>query len=147
MTMKVKSSDSFLSAQEWILTVLKGEDVIVRGKSALECMGLFSGYLSEETIDVYSTGPGRYENVNYEIVDSFEGIECLELNGVLCTSPSLTFNELLADAGDVPLQHLLEGLADYYNGNGRSFDGLDIDPVNLERFNAVKEWAVRYYER
>lgn len=48
----LKSGD-FLSHGMWLKSVVT-EDVILCGVSALEYMGLFTGYLNERVIDVYA---------------------------------------------------------------------------------------------
>jgi hypothetical protein len=42
-------------------------------------------------------------------------------------------------------QALIEGLSDYYFLHSESFDGLEIKPENLARFNEIKEWAIEYH--
>ncbi|MDR1765447.1 MAG: hypothetical protein LBR77_05045 [Lachnospiraceae bacterium] len=80
-----------------------------------------------------------FENVNYCLVDSFDGIDYARFDDVLCATPSQTFNEMLANYDNmvetIDEQSLIEGLARYYFSHGRSFDGLAIKPENLARFN------------
>ena len=139
------TSDEFLTNRAWHRAVLSGEDVILRHTSALEHLELFLGYLREKTIDVYVKQPGRYENINYHIVDNFNGIDTIRFGDLLCTSASQTFNDMLADFDNIDEQALIEGLAGYYYSHGESFDELSIKPENMERFNIVKDWAVDYH--
>ena len=139
------TSNHYLTNRAWHRAVLGGEDVILRHTSALEHLELFFGYMNEKTIDVYARRPGQYENVNYHIVDSFDGIDTIRIGSVLCTSVSQTFNDMLADFDNIDEQALVEGLSCYYYSHGESFDGLIIKPENMELFNSVKDWAIEYY--
>ena len=73
--METKHSDEFLSNKEWLQTALSSEKVILRGISALEYLQLFPGYIGEKNIEVYSLTEGQYSNIQYSIVNSFDGIE------------------------------------------------------------------------
>ena len=139
-------SDEFLTTKAWHKAVVGGKDIILRCTSALEFLELFSGYMREKMIDVYARQRGEYENINYCIVDTFDGIDFLRFDDVLCTSASQTFNDMLADFDNIDRQSLIEGLSSYYYSHGESFDGLMIEPENTERFNSVKEWAIEYYD-
>jgi len=139
------TSNAFLTNRAWHRAVVGGNDVILRHTSALEHLELFFGYMNEKTIDVYARKPGPFENVNYHVVDTFDGIDTVRVGNVLCTSPSQTFNDMLADFDNIDEQALIEGLAGYYYSHGESFDGLSIKPENIARFNAIKDWAIEYY--
>jgi hypothetical protein len=138
--------NEFLTYRDWHQAVIGGEDVILRHTSALEHLELFNGYMHEKTIDVYAKQPGRYENINYHIVDTFDGIDTIRFDDVLCTTVSQTFNDMLADFDNIDEQSLIEGLAGYYYSHGESFGGLSIKPENMERFNSIKDWAIEYYD-
>ena len=139
------TSNEFLTNRAWHRAVLGGEDVILRHTSALEHLELFFGYLPEKTIDVYAKKPGPYDNINYHIIDTFDGIETVRFGNVLCTSINQTVNDMLADFDNIDEQSLIEGLAGYYYTHGENFGGLSIKPENMERFNAIKDWAIEYY--
>ena len=139
------ASNEFLTNRAWHRAVVGGKNLILRRTSALEHLELFFGYMNEKTIDVYARQPGEFDNVNYNIVDTFDGIDTVRVGNVLCTSASQTFNDMLADFDNVDEQSLIEGLAGYYYSHGESFDGLSIKPENMERFNLIKDWAIEYY--
>ena len=120
--------------------------MILRRTSALEFLELFNGYMREKRIDVYAKQPGEYSNINYHIVDTFENIDYIRFGDVLCTSPSQTFNDMLSDFDNIDEQSLVEGLSGYYYSNNESFDGLDIKPEHMDRFNSIKDWAIEYYD-
>ena len=135
----------FLTNWAWHRAVVGGKDMILRRTSALEFLELFGGYIHETGIDVYAKQRGEYDNVNYCLVDNFDGIDFIRQDGVLCTSINQTVNEMLEDYDNIDEQSLLEGLSRYYYTHGNSFDGLQIKPKNMERFNAIKDWAIEYY--
>ena len=145
MYMTSATSNDFLTNRAWHKAVIGGEEMILRRTSALEHLEFFFGYMNEKLIDVYAKQQGRYENVNYHIVDTFNGIDTVRFGDVLCTSASQTFNDMLSDFDNIDEQALVEGLAGYYYSHGESFDGLEIKPENMERFGLIKDWAIEYY--
>ena len=144
--MKSQGRNEFLTIGEWHRAVVGGKDLILRYTSALEYLQLFGGYLRETLIDVYAKEPGEYENINYMIVDSFDGIDYFQSGNVLCTTVDQTVNDMLENFDNIDEQPLLEGLSCYYYTHDKSFDGLSIKPENMERFNEVKDWAIEYYD-
>jgi len=139
------SSNDFLTTRAWHRAVVGGKDMILRSTSALEFLELFGGYMREKKIDVYAKKRGVYEDIDYRVVDSFDGIDYIRMGNVLCTSANQTFNDMLYDYSSVDEQSLVEGLSRYYYTHGTSFDGLIIKPENMRRFNFVKDWAIEYY--
>jgi len=125
---------------------LAGEEVILRGVSALNFLRLFVGYLGESEIDVYAKSIGHYENVNYQIVDSFDGIDYISDSGVLCSTFGQAINDLLVDFDNADEKALANALSNFYFSNNESFDGLHINPENMPNFDYVKEWAMEYYD-
>jgi hypothetical protein len=57
--------------------------------------------MHDEQIDVYALELGIYENFNYHIVGSFDKIEYITVNGVICTTINYTFNEILGDFDNI----------------------------------------------
>jgi len=137
--------NSFLSARAWHQSVVGGQDVILRRTSALEHLQLFNGYLNENKVDVYAKQPGQYDNVNYCLVETFDDIDYIRFDNVLCTTVSQTINEMLSDYDNCDELALVEGLAEYYQAHGKSFDGLEVKPKNMDRFNSIKDWVTEYY--
>ena len=144
--MVTATSNEYLSIRDWHEDVIGGMDVILRRTSALEHLQLFCGYVREKTIDVYARQPGPFENINYHVVDAFDGIEIIRFGNIMCTSVNQTLNDMLADYDNIDEQSLIEGMSRYYYLNGKSFDGLSIKPENRERFNLIKDWAIEYYD-
>ena len=140
------TSNEFLTIRDWHEAVVGGKDLILRRTSALEHLELFGGYVREKTIDVYARQPEPYENINYHVVDSFNGIDYIRFGDVLCTSVNQTLNDMLDDFDNIDEQSLIEGLSRYYYVHGKSFDGLFIKPENMKKFNSIKDWAIEYYD-
>jgi hypothetical protein len=124
---------------------INGEDVVLRGVSALDFLRLFVGYLNESEIDVYAKSEGSYENVRYTLVDSFESIEYINDNGVLCSTASQAVNDILSDFDNADEEALANALSNYYYANNKNFSGLYIKPENLVHFEYMKKWAMEYY--
>jgi len=141
----IDTRSNYRSNLEWFNSVLRGKDVVLCHTSALECLGQFPGYINENQIDVYATVRGPYENINWYLVDSFDGIEIVDIAGLRCTSFTQTVNDMLRDYDDIDEQSLAQALADYYYSNSESFDGLQIEPQHANRFKAIKDWAVEFY--
>ena len=139
------ASNDFLTTRAWHRAVVGGKDMILRSTSALEFLELFGGYMREKKIDVYAKRREEYDNIDYRVVDSFDGIDYIRFGDVLCTSASQTFNDMLYDYSSVDEQSLIEGLSRYYYTHGTSFDGLIIKPENMGYFNSIKDWAIEYY--
>jgi len=138
-------SDEFLTARAWHRAVVGGRDMILRHTSALEFLELFSGYMHEKNIDVYAMRRGEYDNINYHVVDTFDGIDFVRFDNVLCTTVNQTINDMLDDFDNIDEQSLIEGLSKYYYTNGGSFEGLTIKPENTARFESIRDWAIEYY--
>ncbi|MDR1687753.1 MAG: hypothetical protein LBS21_03975 [Clostridiales bacterium] len=143
--MRLKSRSSYTSNREWFRSVLKGKNVVLCHTSALECLGQFPGYVNENQIDVYATAREPYENINWYIVEGFEGLDIVSFGDLHCTSLNQTVNDMLRDYDVIDEQSLIQALADYYYGNGRSFDGLSIVAQHIKLFNDIKDWAVEFY--
>lgn len=141
--MQMKISDEFISNRDWFSNVLAGENVILRGVSALEYLELFTGYMKESRIDVYAQNIGKYSNIRYHVVDSFSGIDYFRLGGILCSGFSQAVNDILSEDGD--MYALTEAMSNYYYAHDMSFDGIIVKPENMERFAELKEWAVEFY--
>jgi hypothetical protein len=144
--MTTATSNEFLTIRDWHEAIVGGTDMILRRTSALEYLQLFGGYLREKTIDVYTRQPVPFENIQYQLVDSYNGIDTVRFGNVLCTSVNQTLNDMLADFDNIDKQSLAEGLSRYYYAHGKSFNGLVVKPEYMERFNSIKDWAIEYYD-
>lgn len=141
--MRTKSSDGYISNRAWLRVAVGGQPLILRGISALEYLELLDGYFGEKEIFVYSTSRGKFENIRYLIVESFEQIEYVAIDNVLCSTLNQAINDLLSD--NFSDNHALcKALGNYYSRNN-SFDGLRINSENVERFNFLKDSAINFY--
>ena len=139
------TSTRYLSNVDWLQDVVQGKDLILCGVSALEFLELFNGYVNESKIQVYAKSKGQFDNIEYHIVDSFDNIEYLNFDGVLCTTVNQTINDMLANYDDIDELAFLEAMSNYYFANDESFNNLKIKPENLNIFNQVKQIAIEYY--
>ena len=144
--MQTINSGAYPSHIEWFRNVLRGKNVVLSHTSALEGLGLFTGYVNENQIDLYATEREPYDNINYYIVTGFDGIETTDVGGLRCTTVKQTINDMLRDFDKIDEQALVQALSDYYHSHGESFDGLEIEPQYLSLFNSLKDWAVEYYD-
>ena len=85
------TSTRYLSNVDWLQDVVQGTDLILCGVSALEYLELFNGYVNESKIQVYAQNEGQFDNIEYHIVNSFDDIEYLNFDGVLCTTVIVIF--------------------------------------------------------
>jgi hypothetical protein len=144
--MRVNSGGGYMTSLDWFIDVLRGKDVVLCHTSALECLGQFPGYVNENQIDVYAKVREPYENINWYVVDDFNGMEAVTIAGLRCTSLNQTVNDMLRDYDVIDEQSLVQALAGFYCRNGGSFDGLNIAPQYADRFDAIKDWAAEYYD-
>jgi hypothetical protein len=89
------TSGDFLGNRAWFASVVGGKDVVLCHTSALECLELFAGYLNKSQIDVYAKEPGEFENINYHVVNSSDGLDIIKIWNVKCTSVNQTINDML----------------------------------------------------
>ena len=143
--MRVDTRGSYTSNREWFRSVLSGKDVVLCHTSALECLGHFPGYVNENQIDVYATVREPYENINWFLVDCFDGMEIVNIAGLRCTSLNQTVNDMLRDYDVIDEPSLVQALAGFYYRNGGSFSGLHIAPEHTDKFNSIKDWAIEFY--
>lgn len=135
----------YIGNRSWFQAVTRGKDWVLCRTSALECLGLFVGYLNERQIEVYAEEPGEYENIDYRIVESLDNLNIVSFNDVRTTSVNQTINDMLSDFDNIDEQALVEALATYYYLHNDSFDGLVIEPRNQSVFDSIKNWAIDYY--
>ena len=139
------TSTRYLSNVDWLQDVVQGTDLILCGVSSLEYLELFNGYVNESKIQVYAQNEGQFDNIEYHIVNSFDDIEYLNFDGVLCTTVNQTINDMLSDYDNIDELAFLEALSNYYFANNESFDNLKIKPENRDVFNQVKQMSIEYY--
>ncbi|MDR1134639.1 MAG: hypothetical protein LBL49_00435 [Clostridiales Family XIII bacterium] len=144
--MRVDGRNSYMSNREWFHSVLRDNDVVLCHTSALECLGQFPGYANESQIDVYAMVREPYDNINWYVIDGFDGLDIVNIAGLRCTSFNQTVNDMLRDYDLIDEQSLVQALAGFYYRNGESFNGLRITPQYADRFNAIRDWAIEFYD-
>ena len=140
-----KKRRDYKTSQEWHRAVIGGENVILRTTSALEEMNLLLDYDNDDIVEVYALQNKQKDNIEYCIVETFDGIETMNVGDVVCTTPSQTFDDIMDEYDSCDENALLVGLTNYYLKNGESYDGLSISERNLGLFDYLKEWAMEYY--
>lgn len=144
--MHSKISEDYATYRAWFRDIIGGKMMILRNVSALEFLQLFVGYDNETDIEVYSYESGKYSNIQYRIVDSFDKIEYALFGDVMCSTINQAVNDMLSDYDNMDELALTEALSNYYFEHGESFDGINIKPENIEAFNHIKERAITYYD-
>jgi len=135
----------YIGNRSWFQAVIGDREWVLRHTSALECLGLFVGYLNERQIEVYAKEPCEYENVDYRIVDSYDNLSTVAFNNIRSTCVNQTINDMLSDFDNIDEQALVEALATYYYLHNDSFEGLVIELENQDGFDSIKDWAIDYY--
>jgi hypothetical protein len=117
-------------------------DFILCGSSALEFMGWFSGYTTENHLYVYQKAGALFrsdENPNYIVIPmpKLNLDHVLEHANVHYTSFDQTINDMLSNPVLEDPQAIMEALGDYLDVNhGRD---PEILPENKERYLAYKK--------
>lgn len=125
------------------LRELAGVECVLAYDTAADYLGLTNGGY-RETVQIFVTEKQDIEGIEQFLVPSLEELECVECNGLACTTVNRTVIDLLERNGDE--QIITESLANYYDEHGGSFDGLEIPEHLHRRFEKYKEWAMEYYE-
>lgn len=111
--------------------------------TAADFLGLTNGGY-RAVVQIFVDEKQNIEGTEQIVVPSLDTLECEECNGLKCTTVSQTIIDLLEQNGDG--QIITESLANYYEENNESFDGLVI-PAHLQsRFEKYRVWAMEYYE-
>ncbi|MFA5576729.1 MAG: hypothetical protein WCZ27_02295 [Tissierellaceae bacterium] len=137
--------NNHLTKYDFYKSSINQEEIVLRGKSALELLGMFSGYLDDNVIEAYSLRAIGNKSIDYIILDDFKDIEIEKVKDIYCTTFIQTINDMLMDP-DYDLEVVLQSLGNYYHKNNESFDSLRIAEVNLREFNKIKDWATDYYK-
>jgi hypothetical protein len=140
-------SDDYLSNRDWFRDYVKSEDqpVILCHTSALECLQLFPGYGHEKEIDVFATRKGKFDNVNYHIINDLSQKETVQFGDLTCASLSQTINDMLDEYDTMDEQALIEGLATHFCRRKRDFGNIAVKPQHEQRFEIIKEWASEHF--
>jgi hypothetical protein len=121
-------------------------DVIVCNSDALFLLDYFTGYLTKPDIDVFAAKKGENSILNYILVDSLDGIETAEANGMRCSSLNYTVNYMLRHWDSADEAACVEAMANYYYENNESFEGLVIQPENQPLFANLNDWIIHCFD-
>lgn len=95
--------------------------------------------MDESKIHVYVKEKGQFSNIEYNVVDSYDGIDYFVSYGVMCTTLNQTIDDILANYDNIDELAFLKSLSNYY------FDNLMIKSENIDLFNQLKKKAITYY--
>lgn len=128
---------------DYLRDILKNLECILILDTAADYLGLTNGgYRPVANILVKeSTG---LDGVKEKVVDDFAKFDYMDINGLKCTTINQTIIDLLQN--NVDDQIITECLANYYDINGESFDGLKIPRHIQKNFQMYCQWAREYYE-
>lgn len=132
-----------ITYNDQLRSLLANARCVLTFDTAADFLGLTNGgYRS--VVQIFVDKKQNIEGTEQTLVPSLETLECEEHNGLKCTTVSQTIIDLLEQNGDE--QIITESLANYYEENSESFDGLVI-PAHLQsRFEKYRVWAIEYYE-
>lgn len=142
--MKTRQCDEYISNRAWFRDILSNQPLILRGQSALEFLEYFDGFIGEENIYVYSIDNSIFENIHCSIVNSFDNVEYIKSENVLCSTFNQAINDILYDSNSDD-QIICEALSNYYYENNETFSNLKIKPENINRYLSLKDSALRFY--
>ena len=123
--------------------LLANVECVLALDTAADFLGLTNGGY-RDVAQIFVSEKQDIEGTEQILVPSLENLECEERNGLVCTTINQTIIDLLEQNGDE--QIITESLANYYEENNESFDGLNM-PKHLQlRFEKYRDWALEYYE-
>lgn len=128
---------------DYLRKLLSEIPCILAFDTAADYLGLTNGGYREKA-QIFVTEGQPVTDTEQIRINSFAEKECLNRQGLLCTTINQTLVDLLERDGDE--QIITESLANYYEEYGQSFSQLEIPKHLKERFNKYSEWAMEYYE-
>ena len=128
---------------------LKGEDVILRGISALKYMELFvedhfTFDVAKEQIFVYGKTTSSLENLMVKQVDDFELIDYSDEWGIPCSTLSQVVHDMLKNPGLMKEKVLVEALANHYENEGH-FNDIHVLDTYIIQWEILKNSALSFY--
>ena len=124
--------------------LLKGQDMILRGVSALEYMEMFVGYMSEMSIEAYAKERNLSGTFDLRVIESFADVDHFQDGHIRCATFNQVVNDMLSEFETMDDVALAEALSGYYEENG-SFEGLDVAPQHMAHFMEMMDWAREYH--
>ncbi|MCD8069579.1 MAG: helix-turn-helix domain-containing protein [Lachnospiraceae bacterium] len=138
----------YVGAISWLKAVQDkiGQPFIFALDEALMCQGSFGGRSDEYLVWGYGDDSASRFNGVILLGSQVSACNVKEKNGLQYTDFNRTLADALANENILDMQGITEALSRYYYAHGESFDGLFIVPEYQERFEALADEAVDYYE-
>lgn len=128
---------------DYLRQLLGKVECVLAFDTAADFLGLTNGG-ERLAAQIFVTEKQNIEGTEQITISSFHSKECMEHNGLLCTTVNQTIIDLLEQNGDE--QIITESLANYYEEHNQSFAELQIPKHLQERFEKYSGWAMKYYE-
>lgn len=132
-----------MTYNDYLRNLLESIECVLAFDTAADYLGLTNGSYREKA-QIFVENYQQIKDTEQIRISSFSDKEYQQVRGLMCTTVNQTIVDLLEQNGDK--QIITESLANYYEENGESFDGLHIPEHLQERFNKYSEWAKEYYE-
>ncbi len=138
----------YVGAISWLKAVQDriGQPFIFALDEALMCQGSFGGRSDEYLVWGYGDDSASRFNGVILLGSQVNTRNVKEKNGLHYTDFNRTLADALANENILDMQGITEALSRYYYSHGESFDGIFIVPEYQERFEALADEAVDYYE-
>ncbi len=142
-----KRSD-YIGAISWLRAVREclGDSFVFALDEALMCQGTFGGRSDEYIVWGYGDDSACRYNGVVLLGNRISAYDIAEKRGLRFTAFNRTITDALANEALLDMQGITEALSRYYFTNGNSFDGIFVSPEYRERFAALADDAVNYYE-
>lgn len=131
---------TLITCNDQLRNLLANVECVLAFDTTADFLGLTNGgYRS--AAQIFVNKKQNIDGTEQILVSSLEKLACEERNGLLCTTVNQAIVDLLEQNGDE--QIITESLANYYDGNNESFEGLEVPEHLQSRFEKYKVWAVK----
>ena len=138
----------YVGAFSWLKAVREnlGDSFVFALDEALMCQGSFGGRSDEYIVWGYGDESASDFNGVVLLGNTISGYDVKEKYGLRFTDFNRTVTDALANETILDMQGITEALSRYYFTNDNSFDGVFVPPEYRERFTALADDAINYYE-
>ena len=138
----------YVGAVSWLKAVREnlGDSFVFALDEALMCQGRFGGRSDEYIVWGYGDESASDFNGVVLLGNTISGYDVKEKSGLRFTDFNRTVTDALANETILDMQGITEALSRYYFTNDNSFDGVFVPPEYRERFTALADDAINYYE-
>lgn len=119
-------------------------DCVLAYETAADYLGICDLCSDRPSFTVYSKEELGVDNIECTLVDSFDNIDTIELNGLRCTSINQTIIDLLRDDRDADV--IQQAMSYYYESHNQSWDGLEIPNEVKPIFDDYEYDAIHFYD-